>query len=191
MKIGIDIDDVLFEFITNLMVFYNGKHGTNFKKEDVFSFNLGKVWKKERKEVNEEVLDFFKSNSFSELRPIIGSQESISLLSKKNKLAIVTSRPEITKEQTSSWLEKFYPGSFSKIHFTNHFLEIGQKKSKADICLENGYDVLIEDNKDYALECAEKGIKVFLFNRPWNKDFTTHENITPVDSWEEIIIKLK
>lgn len=58
--------------------------------------------------------------------------------------------------------------------------------NKAEICLAEGIPILIEDHKDYSLSCAEKGIKVILFDKPWNRDFE-HDNITRVAGWNEAL----
>jgi len=46
---------------------------------------------------------------------------------------------------------------------------------------------VIEDNQDYALSVAQKGIKVLLLNQPWNANFEAHENMKKVNNWEEIL----
>lgn len=55
-----------------------------------------------------------------------------------------------------------------------------------------GVEVLIDDNPRYALECAEHGIEVLLFdlhgNYPWSKteQGPTHPLITRVHNWSEV-----
>lgn len=192
MKIGIDVDDVLAESMGHLVDFHNQKNGNDLKFEDVFSFNLSGVWNMETKEeMFNHILDFYKSPFFKKIEPFSNTKEIIFKLSKTNQLAAITGRPTIIKNETILWLEKFYPNCFSEIHFSNHFPGEDKNLSKADFCLENGYELLIEDSGEFALECAQKGIKVFLFNKPWNKGFTLHANIIPVNTWEEIVAKLK
>ena len=192
MKIGIDIDDVLAGSMKPLIDFHNQKNGNDLIFEDVFSFNLSKVFNLETKEeMFNHILDFYKSDFFRKIEPLPGSNEFVFELSKSNQLAAITGRPGNIKNETVFWLEKFYPNCFSDVHFSNHFPGEDGNLSKADFCLKEGYEILIEDSKEFASECAEKGIKVFLFNQPWNKNFTRHENIFPVDSWEEIMDKIK
>jgi 5'(3')-deoxyribonucleotidase len=192
MKIGVDVDDVLAESMGPLVDFHNQKNGTNLRFGEVFSFDLGKVFGMEnREEAFNHVLDFYKSPFFKKIEPVLSSKEIISKLSKTNQLAAITGRPTVIKNETVLWLEKFYPNCFSETHFSNHFPKEDKNLSKADFCLEQGYELLIEDSCEFALECAQKGIKVFLFNKPWNKGFAPHENIVPVGSWEEVAEKLK
>ncbi|KAL0292395.1 UNVERIFIED_CONTAM: hypothetical protein Scaly_2593000 [Sesamum calycinum] len=83
------------------------------------------------------------------------------------------SRQNAIKDHTVGWIEKHYPGLFQEIHFGNHFALDGQSRPKSDICRSLGAKVLIDDNPRYAIECAEVGIKVLLFDYensyPWSK----------------------
>ncbi len=53
-----------------------------------------------------------------------------------------------------------------------------------------GIKIMIEDNPEYALDCAKNGIKTFLLDKPWNKNYSQHENLIKVKSWEEIVKSL-
>lgn len=50
MKIGIDIDDVLAEAMSPLLAFHNKKNGSSLKVENVFSFELNKIFNTKTKE---------------------------------------------------------------------------------------------------------------------------------------------
>ena len=45
---------------------------------------------------------------------------------------------------------------------------------------------MIEDAPETALQCAESGIHVILFDMPWNQALT-HKNITRIHSWKEAL----
>jgi uncharacterized HAD superfamily protein len=49
---------------------------------------------------------------------------------------------------------------------------------------------MIEDASETALECAEKNIKVILFNQPWNKNLK-HKNIIRVKNWKEALKEIE
>lgn len=60
------------------------------------------------------------------------------------------------------------------------------------ICRSLGATVLIDDNPRYALECAEVGIRVLLFDfensYPWCKTDSVdlHPLVTKVHNWEAV-----
>ena len=50
---------------------------------------------------------------------------------------------------------------------------------------------LIEDAAEHANDCAEKGIKVILINRPWNLNERVHPNVKRAENWEEVLKHLE
>ncbi|KAI8027202.1 hypothetical protein LOK49_LG02G01117 [Camellia lanceoleosa] len=104
---------------------------------------------------------------------------------------IYQSRQNAIRDHTIEWIEKHYQGLFQEIHFGNHFALEGQSRPKSDICRSLGAKVLIDDNPRYAMECAEVGIRVLLFDYensyPWCKiEFINqHPLVTKVNSWDE------
>ena len=79
------------------------------------------------------------------------------------------------------------------MHFGNHFALAGPSKPKSQLCQELGAQLLIDDNPVYALECAQRGIEVLLFDwelgYPWSKTAgggPQHELITRVSSWAHV-----
>ncbi|KAG6520185.1 hypothetical protein ZIOFF_017223 [Zingiber officinale] len=107
------------------------------------------------------------------------------------------SRQNVIRDQTVEWIEKYFPGLFREIHFGNHFSLHGASRSKSDICRCLGAQVLIDDNPRYALECAEIGMKVLLFDYqssyPWSRtgSATAHPMVTEVHDWREVEDKLQ
>lgn len=63
-------------------------------------------------------------------------------------------------------------------------------KNKSEICVGKKIKLMIEDASHHALDCANLGINVILFDKPWNKN-VTHKNITRVKSWKEVLEIIK
>lgn len=146
---------------------------------------------------NSRVHAFFESKHFnSGIIPIPGAYKSLSQLSSYCNLVVVTSRQHVIREPSLEWISTHYKGIFSEIHFGNHFALEGQAKSKSEICKSLGVQFLIDDNPRYAVECAEEGIEVLLFDLdysyPWSKtpDGPSHPLITRVHNWKEVELKL-
>ncbi|MBS3071056.1 hypothetical protein J4407_02010 [Candidatus Pacearchaeota archaeon] len=187
-KIGIDIDGVLAENMGPLMDFHNHNYGTNLTVENVFCFNLEKIWKVDREEVVHRLLDYYDSMFFDDVSPIEDSVDAVRLLAKENKFVAITGRPDLIRTKTTSWLEKFFPGYFSEVHFSNYVSKHGYGfgTNKSDLCLKNECEILIDDHMDFALDCASRGIKVFLLNKPWNNSYNGHQNISRINNLKEV-----
>lgn len=110
------------------------------------------------------VHEFFKTSYFkSGIHPIPGAHKALHKLSKFCNLSVVTyvpirefiqklemteiavinlglsdvlyrSRQNAIKDHTIEWIEKYYPGLFTEIHFGNHFALNGESRPKSDIC---------------------------------------------------------
>ena len=121
---------------------------------------------------------------------------SVSSLASK----IVTSRQHAIEAQTRAWVDDNFPQLFSAVHFGNHFALEGASRTKSEICHEIGAQVLIDDNPGYALECAEAGIIVLLYDwrdaYPWSNGaeqrslLDAYPNVRRVTSWAEVEAEL-
>lgn len=190
MKIGIDIDEVIAEFVEGYFAFYNLKHNKNFKYEDAFTYDLWKVLGISKENAFKIAREYYDSEFFDHIKLVSGSIEGINKLYQNNELFFITSRPKEIEKQTKEFLEKHFPKlSLNLIHSFNPLEKQG--KSKAEISKELKISFLIEDHEEYALECAKKGIKVLLFDKPWNRNIQTHENIIKVLNWGEILEIIK
>lgn len=183
MKIAIDIDDTTLHFLEPFLGYYNNKNNTNFKKDQMNSYNFWELTGGTREDAIKYVDEFYNSPKFDNLPPIDDSIESIKLLSQNNEITFLTSRPLNMREKTESWLKSNFQDMDHKLILTNAFKE-KDPRSKAEICKKLGISIIIEDNISYALECAEHNMRVILFDQPWNQN-TTRENITRVTSWLE------
>jgi uncharacterized HAD superfamily protein len=192
MGIGVDIDDVTCEFVGNYLKYHNKRFGTNFSFENTSKHLFWEDMGLTSSEIQPLFGDFHRECLPLENFPLFeGAKETISSLSENNEIFFITSRPEKIMPETKKFLDK----NFSHIKFKLiHSGEIyGKNKTKADICKDNGINVLIEDSASFCLECSKKGIKTFLFDQPWNRDFneSQFENITRVKNWEEISEKVR
>lgn len=189
MKIGIDIDEVIVEFVKGYLKVYEQIYGRNFSFEEIISYNFWEVLGISKEDAYKSVYQFYNTNEFENLDFIEGAKEAIKVLSEKNEILLITSRPLFTNEKTQIFFQKHFPNfSFEIIHSGGFH---PQGKNKEDICKERGIKIMIEDHVDYALKCAEKGIKVFLLDKPWNQNMQEHEKIKRVKNWNEILEKLK
>ncbi|KAI3447263.1 hypothetical protein Pfo_003928, partial [Paulownia fortunei] len=193
IMVAVDVDEVLGNFVSALNQFIADRYSLNHSISEYHVYEFFKIWNCSRDEADIRVHEFFKTHYFKKgIYPIPGAQKALQKLSKSCNLSIVTSRQNAIKDHTIEWIEKHYPGLFQEIHFGNHFALDGQSRPKSDICKSLGAKVLIDDNPRYAIECAEVGIKVLLFDYensyPWCKTeyICQHPLVTKVHNWEEV-----
>jgi uncharacterized HAD superfamily protein len=184
-RIGIDFDDILFDFNHKYCQFHNERYGTNLCFDDIYTYDLRAVWNIDMDEAIRRVHEFISSQMHDEVIPVSGSVETIKELRNYYELHLITSREEKFKDKTLNWLNKHFFNLFHKIHFTNFFGENKNKKMKSEVCIENGIELMIEDAPIYAIDLAEKGIEVLLLDKPWNR-VDTHPLVKRVYDWKEI-----
>lgn len=182
IKIGVDLDDVVVDFVPSFLDFYNFKYGKNILFGDVTSFNLWEVGiGRNREEAIKLVHEFYDSCLYEEMPLIKGSKEGIDKLKSENEVCFVTARYLEFREKT----DRFARINFDdlRVFYSKDFY--GKGKTKKEVCDNLGIKILIDDNNDNARECNENGVKVFLFDKPWNKGFD--RKICRVYDWEGIL----
>ncbi len=186
--IGIDLDEVLAEFVEGITIFHNERYGTSLSKKDYFSYDFWEVWNCSKEDAVKRVHGFHKTDLFKKLRVCDGAREGIRDLKEKGfKLYIITSRQKAVEKDTREWLENNFPGVFEDVLFSNNFsLENENPLKKSVLCQKVGAQLLVEDQLGYARDCAENGVNVVLLDKPWNKG-ELPSNIIRVFSWKEVM----
>lgn len=184
-KIGIDFDDILFDFNHKYCEFLKERYGTNLCFDDIYTYDMCVVWNTDIHEAVRRVDEFISSQMHDEVSPVSGSVETIKELRNYYELHLITSREEKFQDKTLNWLDKHFPNFFNKIHFTNFFGENKIKRMKSEVCIENGIKLMIEDAPVHAKDLAEMGIEVLLLDKPWNR-VETHTLVKRVYEWKEI-----
>lgn len=112
------------------------------------------------------------------------------LRSDENELYVITARKfstqrtplgALSRHLFQKWVDK-NGFCFDDIFYCS---EVDTPPQKLGFCRRIFADIMIEDKDDTALYLAENGIKVLLFDAPYNQDIS-HENIVRVFSWDEI-----
>ncbi|XP_016476559.1 uncharacterized protein LOC107798113 [Nicotiana tabacum] len=191
--VAVDVDEVLGNFVSALNEFIADRYSSYYSVSEYHVYEFFKIWKCSRDEADIRVHEFFKTSYFKTgIHPIPGARQALQKMSRFCNLSIVTSRQNAIKAHTIEWIERHYPGLFQDMHFGNHFALNGQSIAKSDICRSLGANVLIDDNPRYAIECAEAGIKVLLFDYensyPWSKSesLNGHPMVKKVHNWREV-----
>jgi uncharacterized HAD superfamily protein len=190
LVIGIDFDDVIFDFNDSLHAYHNAKYGTSVKRQDIVSYDIEKLWHCTPEEASKKIFEFYETEEHEKTLPISGALEALSLLKSDHELHIITTRGNQVRDVTLKWIKKNFSGYFTSINLTNQYFGDGHKRTKLEVCEELGVDVMIEDSMSHATEIAKSGRRVFLIDTPWNQG-NVPENVTRVFSWGEIVKKLQ
>ncbi|KAI5445772.1 uncharacterized protein LOC127136356 [Lathyrus oleraceus] len=193
LVVAVDVDEVLGNFVSALNKFIADRYLSNYSVSEYHVYEFFKIWNCSRDEANSRVHEFFETPYFkSGIQPLPGAQMTLQKLSRFCNLSVVTSRQNAIKDHTLEWIENNFSGLFDEIHFGNHFALDGGSRPKSEICRSLNAKVLIDDNPSYAIECAEAGIRVLLFDYensyPWSKtEFAEkHPLVHKVENWEEV-----
>src|SRR3989344_6355460 len=165
MKIGLDMDEVLCDLLSEYIKFLNSEYDMSLSQKHFNGYYAWDTWKGTIEEKIKLFDEFYKSKYFKNIKPIKEAVDHLLNLKNNHKLYIITSRPDYLKIHTRNWIKKYFPETFSGIYFTNYILN----KKKSDICKKIGIEIMIEDSVDYALDCSLYNIKVILLSYPWNK----------------------
>lgn len=186
--IAVDVDEVLAQFLSQLILFHNDTYNSTLKLSDFFSYHFADVWGGSNEESNAKVAAFLQSSYFEDLPVVPGAYEVLSKYVGRCRFVVVTSRQLFLKDATEAWLAKHFPDVFSEVHFGNHYGTEGRKISKGEICTSLGAIALIDDSAVYAAECSKLLPNVFLFDLNsqygWSKmKSEVPANVSVCQSW--------
>lgn len=198
LVIACDIDEVIFPYIAGYVKYYNRIHGgSTLSPSDFHSYNFSLVHGGTEADIADLVYAFHEEPEFRETEPIAGSLHAIEQLRNLGaQVHFVSARQKAISTQTVDWIGRHFGNvGIERIHLGNHFTRSSdldtQTRSKAEMCMQIGAKVLIDDSVSNALECAQVGMQVFLFDLHgeygWNKQPAEHPNISRVLNWEQVV----
>lgn len=168
LTIAVDIDDVLFPFVSGIADFYNQKHGANLTVDDFISYNFVDVWGGSYED-SVKLVDDFLAIDHSHLRPIEGSIAAINRLKGGYRVVSITARNGIFEPNTMKWLSAHFPGLFDGVYFAGSRHDGRPYRPKGEVCREVGAHILIDDSPNNLLSAAEHGVDGVLFGKkPWS-----------------------
>jgi len=185
-RIGVDVDEVLAEFVQSFTAFHNERYGTRLGKDDFYVYRVSQVLGLPREETRRRMEEFYESPRFENIERVPGAKCGVARLRQEHTLVLVTSRPAMLKAATGRWVARHYGNAFQGTHFADYSSN-GNRLTKATICKRERLDLLIEDNADFARECLDQGIPVIMPDRPWNENSLPQSQYLMRDqSWKGI-----
>ena len=161
---------------------------------DFHRYNFAEVWRCSPEEANRRVFAFYASKHFQAdggLKPVPGARDALLRLRDAGcELHVVTSRQKAIRDTTLEWLSLHYKDIFTSVQFGNHFVAGSPAIPKSALCKQVGATLLVDDNNDYAMECAAADISVLHFNLEgkyaWGQGVASSPNIIPVTNWSAV-----
>lgn len=189
MKIGIDIDNVISSFDNELLKEYL-KYDKNLRNTGIINENADYIRRGMFDWSEEEENKFYQENIeriANNLKPIHNAKKYINKLKEDgNEIYIITGRDNgdylNPYDMTINWLNKYEIG-YDKLILTNSY----NKTEKAEVCIKNDINIMIEDSTSTAMNISNNGIKVLLMNTRFNQKCQEFER---VNSWREIYSKI-
>jgi len=188
MKIAVDIDEVLGEFISEFLKWYNHEHGSSWMWDDVTDYHWPTFMGNTTKEAVDDVHRFFETDKFRNLPLVVGAREGIAELLKGHELYAVTGRQNVVREITSDWLDRNFPNTFQGVEFTNTYPKDGSSTlTKGEVCERLGCEVLIDDDTRHVESLMKHGVRLIVMNKPWNGYHRLPASVLRADDWGEIV----
>lgn len=189
--VGLDFDDVLFDFNGALLVYHNEMYGTSYRLQDVTSFELKELWQCDASEAIRRMNEFVESSHHAEGLPILGAVNAVHTLAKKYNLHIVTARDKRAITRTLEVVTKHFPtDAFSGIHFLHDHGE-NVLGNKGEVCQRLGVKIMIEDSLGNANHLSSAGIRTLLFDTTWNQSNTLPKHVTRVFGWDHTLQEIE
>lgn len=163
--IAVDIDDVLAAEAEFVVTYSNKQWGHELTLED-YQENWGAMWGVDIAEVERRAAELHQPGIQAAYRLMDGAVDALQRLSKRYKLVILTSRRQIQKDETLTWLNDVFGGVFEEVHFTGFWDTISATShllTKGELASQIGADYLIDDQAKHCVAAASVGIQSILF----------------------------
>jgi 5'(3')-deoxyribonucleotidase len=186
-KIAVDIDEVLFPMVSDLIEYVDKQHSVKLTPEQFIKYNLEDIWHGGPLE-GAVVFDAYKDQSGIEVAPVEGAVEALGVLSVKYDVIVMTSRDIEVEEKTKNWLNYQFPEIFKEVHLLGNSRDSITWRTKDEVSQELGVSYLIDDHLYHVLRTSKLGIKSLLFgDYPWNQTDELPEGVRRVKNWQEVL----
>lgn len=180
IKVGVDIDDTLCDFIGTLNQHFNTWHCTSFAVNDYVTTSFDKVWSISPEEAQSVITEFVFS-SVDHLTPLPYAYDALKRLKDSGmyEFYAISARDTVLYPSTIAWMKVHYPGIFSGIELCNYYGTVEDtRRNKLSVCQQIGISVMIDDRPD---TLSDRSIRTITYAQPWNVLSTNR-----VEDWSNI-----
>lgn len=195
LKIGIDVDDVVADCAAPYLRAFAEWFGIELGDAPLGWHLLDGFTGIPREEKEEFRLRLYGGAFFSQLDPYPDCGDALARIADAgHELHFITARSERRRSVTEEWLARHALLPFARgVHLrpTGDFVPRSYDASqsaefKVAKALQLGLDAFCEDDPLISRRLADAGVRVFLFDRPWNGDLQ-HPRVARVRSWDEVV----
>ena len=173
MKIGIDIDGVISDFVKTFALVVKKKYRISLREEEIFCHDLFQVLGIPK----EEAIELIRETLIKDLTLIPGAHQGMNQLKQEHEIYLLSARFKDLATITQNWLKR------KKIPYDEIlYLEEGNKHQ-----VNLQLDVLIEDNLKDAIGWLGKAKAILIFDHPWNRSLDVKKSFHRVHNWSEIV----
>src|SRR5471030_3049346 len=114
--IAVDIDEVLFPFTDEFIIYHDQVYGTKLDKSKFNSLEFSSRLGTEMSETTRRIFEFTRKSSEKNIQPLALARESIAKLAAKYNLVVITARQSEFEEITKNWAAKHFSEQFLELH---------------------------------------------------------------------------
>jgi len=202
VRIGIDLDDVVAECAVPYLRAFAERFRLELPDEDLGWQTLSRIQEVSGEEKDRFRIALYDGKFFSELEPYEDCPAVVERMAQVgHELFFITARAERRRVVTETWLREQGLIQHAKaVHLKPHgdfdptvppgrYDATSSATYKVRLATELELDAFCEDDVLIARSLAQAGIKVWLFDHPWNRELR-HENITRVATWSDLAAEL-
>lgn len=171
---AIDGDDVVFPTADIIVAAYNERWGTSLTTDALY--DSSNTWGAPfGNEAIRRVSELLREGITDDVPPLPETVEALRYLSSVDELHLVTGRQSFLEPATRRALDKYLPGVFTSLEFTNYIVEKGSQvvtRSKGEVCAQIGAHILIDDHVAHGESVIASGVKEVIVwgDLPWNRN---------------------
>jgi len=201
LVIAIDCDDVLTDTLPQVTKDFNQTYGTRVGLEHMY-LDHNEIAAVFGVKTGQEAIQRFhaiyrRKGYYEALKPIKGAEDAIRQLAQNHELHVVTGRQSFLEDATLYTLDTYFPGMFKSVEHTNYYKDDNEttaiQRSKAEVCLQIGADILIDDHVVHGEDVLKAGVReVILFgDYPWNKRDKLVPGMVHCKNWQETLKQVR
>ncbi len=114
----------------------------------------------------------------TELKPMKGAVDTLTLLAQKSTVTIITARPLLPP--VLDWIDVFFPAETRE---AIKVIATGDHNDKVRHIHEHGLKYFVDDRAETCMQLARADIIPLVFSQPWNQN---RHNLQSVENWADI-----